>query len=245
MENLLHYQQLESTNTFLERLVQTKNHATENTLADGYAVCADFQTAGRGRRCNTWFSEEGKNLLISILLYPNIAIGEQFRVSEWVSLTVSDFLLKHADLSARIKWPNDIYIGKHKIAGILVAHHWSGERLSYSIVGIGLNLNQDAFPDYLPNPTSVLQETGKHLSVKTAALSMRDGLLLRKQQDPEKLHREYLQQLYLLRENANYRDLRSGESFQGQIVNVTPKGLLQLRCGTVLREFELNGIAYL
>lgn len=245
MENLLHYQQLESTNAFLERLVQTKNRAMEECLPEGYAVYADFQTAGRGRRTNAWFSEESNNLLISILLYPDIVISEQFRVTEWISLTMTDFLLEHAALSARIKWPNDIYIGKRKIAGILVEHHWSGEKLSRSIVGIGLNLNQETFPEFLPNPTSVLRETGNRLSVEKAAQSIRDGLLQRKGQPAECLHDEYLNKLYLRQENARFRDLHSGEVFQGYIENVTPKGLLQLRCGTVLREFELNGIAYL
>lgn len=245
MENLLHYQQLESTNAFLERLVQSKNRATEEALPDGCAVYAGFQTAGRGRRTNVWFSEEGKNLLISILLYPDLPISGQFRVTEWVSLAVTDFLQRHAALSARIKWPNDIYIGRKKIAGILVEHHWSGEKLSYSIVGIGLNLNQEAFPSYLPNPTSVLQETGRSLEVGDAAAGVRDALLQRKTQQPDTLHEDYLERLYLRQEEASYRDLNSGEVFRGRIETVTPKGLLQLRCGTVLREYELNGIAYL
>ena len=245
MENLLHYQQLESTNAFLERLVQSKNRATEEALPDGCAVYADFQTAGRGRRTNVWFSEEGKNLLTSILLYPDIAPEEQFRVTEWVSLAMTDFLQEHAALSARIKWPNDIYIGRKKIAGILVEHHWSGKKLSRSIVGIGLNLNQENFPDRLPNPTSVFRETNRRISVDAAAAAVRDALLQRKLQQPDKLHEDYLHRLYLRQEEAPFRDLNSGEVFRGRIETVTPKGLLQLRCGTALREYELNGIAYL
>ena len=123
------------------------------------------QTAGRGQRGNSWHSAAGENLLFSIVLkyrkegmrpncLPPIRACDQFVISETAALAVTDFLSGYG-ISAKIKWPNDIYIGDKKICGILVEHSIRGEWLSNSIIGIGLNINQRNFDVNLPNPTSM------------------------------------------------------------------------------------------
>ena len=107
MNDILHFQQLASTNTYLEQQLHSQNRAN---LPDGLLVMTDFQTGGRGRQSNQWFSETGKNLLMSILIYPHLPVEAQFRVTEWVSLALADHLRQNVGLEARIKWPNDIYI---------------------------------------------------------------------------------------------------------------------------------------
>ena len=104
------------------------------------------QTAGRGQRGNSWLSAPGENLTFSIVLKhePKVKAYDQFVISEIVSLSVVDFLSSYG-ISARIKWPNDIYVGDRKISGILIEHSVTGDSLSSSVVGIGLNINQRNF----------------------------------------------------------------------------------------------------
>ena len=119
MNDILHFQQLASTNTYLEQQLQCQNRAN---LPDGLIVMTDFQTGGRGRQSNKWFSEKGKNLLMSILIYPQLPVEAQFRVTEWISLAMAEHLRQNVGMEAEIKWPNDIYIHGKKIAGILISH---------------------------------------------------------------------------------------------------------------------------
>ncbi len=114
------------------------------------------QTAGRGQRGNTWTSTPGENLMFSIVLKdPKISARDQFVLNEIASLAVVDFLSMHG-ISARIKWPNDIYVGVKKICGILIENSLHGSAISSSIIGIGLNINQRNFNVNLPNPTSMV-----------------------------------------------------------------------------------------
>lgn len=123
-------------------------------------VSAVRQTAGRGQRGNRWQSADGENLTFSIVLkfgadqLESMAASGQFVISEVAALSVVDFLARH-DIEAKIKWPNDIYVGDKKICGILIENALKGNFLSHSIVGIGLNVNQTIFDPSLPNPTSM------------------------------------------------------------------------------------------
>ena len=114
------------------------------------------QTAGRGQRGNKWTSNTGENLMFSIVLKdPKISARDQFVLNEIASLSVVDFLSMHG-ITARIKWPNDIYVGAKKICGILIENSLQGSAISSSIIGIGLNINQRNFNVNLTNPTSMV-----------------------------------------------------------------------------------------
>lgn len=245
MNDFLHFQQLDSTNTCLEQLMQRQNRAKADPLPDGMVVMTGFQTAGRGRKGNSWFSDNGKNLLMSILIYPNLPVADQFRVTEWISVAMADTIRQIVGLEAAVKWPNDIYLGNRKVAGILISHHWHGSKIGSSIIGIGLNVNQERFPDYLPTATSLLIGCGRQTDVHDTALLIREELQRIRQENPERLHRRYLDLLYQRNRPAQFRDLADGEVFKGVIEGVTPKGLLEMRCNGTLRHYELNGIAYL
>ena len=127
------------------------------------------QTKGRGHEGNVWLSEPGANLLFSIvlkfegedirdsqrrLLVSSVNAYDQFVISQIASISVVDLLAAH-EIQARIKWPNDIYVGDKKICGILIENTVKGKWLSSSIIGIGLNVNQRNFDVNLPNPTSM------------------------------------------------------------------------------------------
>ena len=117
-----------------------------------------FQTAGRGQAGNGWESEEGKNLLCSILLPPR---KELFDLNVLTAVAVQRLLGK----GFTIKWPNDIYYGDKKIAGILIENAILGNEVKYSIAGIGLNVNQTTFVSSAPNPISLKQISGKETDI--------------------------------------------------------------------------------
>ena len=149
---------VESTNALIGR--------ERDSLGDMSVLAARYQTAGRGQRGNTWESRPGENLTFSILLKPNdIALREQFCISQAAALGITDYLAGKG-LKATVKWPNDIYVGDRKICGILIEHSASGDNLSASIVGIGLNVNQREFSPGIPNPTSLSLLTGKNYDIR-------------------------------------------------------------------------------
>ena len=132
---------------------EAKRHISD---IDNLSILSAYeQTKGRGQRGNTWTSTPGENLMFSIVLKnPKISARDQFGINEITSLSVVDFLSQHG-ISARIKWPNDIYAGSKKICGILIENSLRGSGISSSIIGIGLNINQRNFDVNLPNPTSM------------------------------------------------------------------------------------------
>lgn len=146
-------------------------------LEDMSVFAAMFQTSGRGQRGNHWESRPGENLTFSILFKPgDLMIHEQFCISQVAALGVVDFLLSEG-IEARVKWPNDIYVGDRKICGILIENTASGDNLSASIVGIGLNLNQTVFESDAPNPVSVKILTGKEYDVKATLVKVLQCIL--------------------------------------------------------------------
>ena len=121
-------------------------------------VAVRCQTAGRGQGTNSWVSAPGENLTFSVVLKDlDISASEVVAISQITALSVVDFLSKHG-IEAKIKLPNDIYVRSKKICGILIENSLCGNKIKWSIVGIGINVNQTIFPSSLPNPTSMLLE---------------------------------------------------------------------------------------
>lgn len=146
--------------------------------AEGAVYIVDYQTKGRGQRGNYWESEERKNLTFSILTYPTfLEISDHFYLSKVVANGMVQALAQF-DIEAKIKWPNDIYVGDFKVAGILIENGLMGCKLSHSIWGIGLNVNQHAFNSDAPNPASMSLIAGGEFDrdeVLQAVLSAIDG----------------------------------------------------------------------
>ena len=126
-----------------------------------FFVYTNFQTHGRGMTDSTWKSEDDKNILLSLVLYPQfLKPHKQFYFSMIVALTLYEYLEQHS-LNCLIKWPNDIIVEKKKIAGILIESEISKSNINFIVAGIGLNLNQTEFSEEYGNPTSLRSETGK------------------------------------------------------------------------------------
>ena len=132
-------------------------------LANLSVVSASRQTAGRGQGDHSWCSAPGANLTFTLVLKsppcPEIRTGEIILLTQAVTHGIREYLLSRG-VEARIKWPNDLWVGERKICGILIENILDGSLLRASIIGIGLNLNQLQFPADLPNPVSLRQLTG-------------------------------------------------------------------------------------
>ncbi|MBN1338268.1 MAG: biotin--[acetyl-CoA-carboxylase] ligase, partial [Bacteroidales bacterium] len=216
-----------STNAHLIEILSQNTSPLEGTT-----VRAIHQTRGRGSGDNTWESGPGQNLTFSSVVYPCfLAADRQFLLNKAISLAVSDFvksILPHQEIS--VKWPNDIYIGHGKVAGILIHNILKSNTIEASVIGIGLNINQTVFGSHLPNPVSIRMftlndlDTGYCLEKLCLCLDKRYRML--KETGIAQINREYLKRLYNFGLKAEYS--ASGERFSGTIKNVTEFGRLQV-----------------
>ena len=159
--NIIHKTTVSSTNDDAKKKLQTE--ITPNFTV----ISATEQLIGKGLRKNSWHSQSGKNLTISIITYPKfLKVTEQFYLSKMISLGILEYL-KTKGKYFKIKWPNDIYINDKKVCGILIESSIAGSTIKNSVIGIGLNINQTDFPKNLPSATSLALITGKVYQLDT------------------------------------------------------------------------------
>jgi BirA family biotin operon repressor/biotin-[acetyl-CoA-carboxylase] ligase len=218
----------------IEKVESTQNYLIElsrkTELQEGIVINALSQFKGVGQFENKWESEDGKNLTFSLLLKPRFLNPAcQFLLTQVLSLAISDFLLTQTNKPIYIKWPNDIYIGKNKICGILVNNQLFGATFENSFCGIGLNVNQEIFPP-LPNPTSLFLETGKELELNETLKAVLESIDLRYNQlklgEIEILQRDYMQRLLYKDIFASY--IYKGREIEARIFDVNEFGHLLL-----------------
>lgn len=224
-------------------------------ICDNLSVLSAIsQTSGRGQKGNVWISETGQNLTFSIILKLSdertrrIQAYDQFAVSEIAALAVSDYL-NSLDIPAMVKWPNDIYVKDKKICGILIENMIRGEWLSGSIIGIGLNVNQDTFDPSLPNPTSMYLETSGKFDPHECLedfmhvfkgyferyLNIKGGL--------SRLKTLYLGQMW--HKDEPHRYIADGKEFTGIIRGISDIGRLVIETEKgELKEFAFKEVSY-
>jgi BirA family biotin operon repressor/biotin-[acetyl-CoA-carboxylase] ligase len=221
----------------IERVDSTNRYAfefcTREEIAEGIVYLAREQYAGKGYHQNSWLSEKGKNLTFSLVLRPEfIPPSDQFVLTQIISLALTDLL---NSLIARqkicIKWPNDIYVDDRKICGILVQNSIMGDKIDFSVVGIGLNVNQTVFPEELPNPVSIAEITGEVYNPNMILKQLLECIgerYERYKDNPNRddLQREYLDNLYRYGQPAEFKD--DTGFFIGQITGVDEYGRLEL-----------------
>ena len=132
------------------------------THAEGLVVFAEQQTAGRGQYGRKWESAPGKGLWLSVLLRPQIAIAESSRLTDLLARTIATTIEQQLGLTTTIKPPNDVYLGRRKVAGVLVEMRVERSGSYYAIAGIGINVNQIP-ADFPPE----LRETACSLAMET------------------------------------------------------------------------------
>ena len=199
-------------------------------LTGGTVLAAREQTAGRGQRGNSWFSEAGKNLTFTIVLKDlPLDASQAVRLNYLTSVAVARYL-EGRGVKAQIKWPNDIYVGGRKICGMLIENVLGPTaRLLASVIGIGINLNQTVFPQ-LSNATSLALCTGEAYDVEKeleAFLDVFEGLL-GQVKSPE-LFAAYSERLFRKGVRAQYHDLLTDQEYRGVIQGVEADGRLHIR----------------
>ena len=221
-----HLEETTSTNTYLQEWI------VKEEVPEGSVVTARIQTQGRGQAGNKWSAEQGKNLTFSMVLYPMfIPANEQFIISQITALAVKETLSRYvSDIS--IKWPNDIYYRDQKITGILIENNLTEKVISSSILGIGININQQEFPENLPNPVSLIQIIGKEVSINEVLeefLSRIRCFYSKIREDKESVRSLYFNSLY--RNNGVYAfyDVLRKEEIRASILSVEPNGILRLQ----------------
>lgn len=230
---------IDSTNTFLRELHQ-KRLFTQNIC-----LVAQNQTKGRGQRGADWVSEPGKNLTFSLLLRDlKLPVKQHFKLNAAVSLGLIKALKSFFHENLSIKWPNDILSGNHKIAGILIENVIKNRYIQDTIVGIGLNVNQEKFVE-LPNAASLKSISGKdfelesllpHLSaeIESSVLNCIDSSM-------EEILKKYHHHLFRKGEFSDF-ELPSGEVFSGLIIGVSHEGKLVIDTQNGKKEFMLKEV---
>ena len=195
-------------------------------LESGTVIAAREQTAGRGQRGNTWFTETGQNLTFSIVL-KNLGISavDAHLLNYLASVAVAEFLEGYG-VHCSIKWPNDIFVGRGKICGILVENSLSGNEVSASVIGIGININQKEFPQ-LSNATSLFRCTGKEYDIE-ACLDAFLKVFSENLSSCGLLVEKYSSRMFQKGVCARYHDLLTDEEYNGIIRNVEPDGRLHI-----------------
>jgi len=212
---------------------------------EGLVVTANFQTSGNGQRGKSWESAIGDSLLISVVIEPNIPTKNQFSLSKCVALALYDFLTSHTN-DVSIKWPNDILVTKQKIAGILIQNILKGNKITHSVIGVGVNVNQTKFKAYFPQATSLKLLLNKTFNISIIQEELLKCLAerikqLRNGADQEK---EYLSALFLNNKVASFES--EGQQFMGIIKGVSQNGKLQIQLeDDIVTEFDNQEVKFL
>jgi len=214
-----------STNTIALEKVRS------GEASNGLIVITNEQTAGRGQRGNTWLSEPGANLTLSVVYLPkNLPVNKNFYLNIISSLAVSDtinhFLPKKA---ISVKWPNDVYCNKKKISGILIETSINQQCISSVVIGIGINVNEQI--SQIPTAGSMLQETGHSFDLNEVFQILIENIeryyLLLINESYEELFVKYSEKMFLRHEKHLFRD-STGE-FNGTITGITENGQLTIQ----------------
>lgn len=254
-----YFEQLDSTNAEAIRRLRSKDlRPGQRTF-----IYTGHQTIGRGQAGNGWFDSAGQNVLASLVYYPTqLAASNIFALTQLSSLAVATTVdhFSSSDIKVCIKWPNDIYVtkagtsGDFKVAGILVQNSLVGSAVQWSVIGIGLNVNEQDFPPELASSATSLQLLNGGTPLDLAAC--RDHLFAtllatidrftEPTLDRPALQKAYLERLYRMDVMANYQNLEAGVCFKGTIRGVNTQGQLIVEHSIGrLQTYDLKSIRFL
>jgi BirA family biotin operon repressor/biotin-[acetyl-CoA-carboxylase] ligase len=239
-KNLIYLPSCHSTNDVAAEKIQ------KEPIFDGTLVITSDQTAGRGQRGNNWEALPGQNITISVVLKPNFLNAiSQFSLNIAISLGVYEFLSKYVAENLHIKWPNDVYIGNRKMGGILIENTISGSRLSYSIVGIGLNINQLSFNNDKAISLRLATQQGEfdlEKLVEELCICLEKYYLQLKNGHAANQKKQYLQHLYRFGETHLFS--KDGTQFLGKIIDIADSGQLILEVSGEIEYFGFKEVSF-
>jgi BirA family biotin operon repressor/biotin-[acetyl-CoA-carboxylase] ligase len=234
----------DSTNSFLKNLLQN------STPRNFTVVVTTNQTKGRGQLEKNWNSEPHKNLTFSVFIsFKNLKIIHQKYLNFAISQAIYDVLLAKNLFKIHIKWPNDILSANKKICGILIENTFSGKNIKNAIVGIGLNVNQEKFPEFINNATSLKLETSIEFDLdkllKDILIELQKKINLLELQRFKLLEENYLNVLYKKNIPSMFKN-NNGDIFIGIISGISNDGKLQIKVeDSSTKEFGIKEVSFL
>ena len=217
------YDRIDSTNLEAKRLA-------EEGCENGTLIIAEYQEAGRGRRGRSWESPAETTILMSLLLRPQIDPNRASMITLVSALAVSKAITKLTGQPADIKWPNDIVMNGKKVCGILTEMNVKQDGIDYIVVGIGINVNTEEFPEEIQDmATSIRMETGRQINreklIEAVWAYFEEAYeIYLKTQDLQNLAEDY--NTRLVNRNQQVRILDPKEPFKGEARGITPFGEL-------------------
>lgn len=237
-KHLIYLPSCDSTNLYAAQLM------SKEKVPEGSIIITQNQTSGKGQRGNRWESSPGANLTFSVVLYPEFLYpGEQFYLNIVFSLALLDTLKSISLEESKVKWPNDIYYDDLKLGGILIENALKNRVIASSIVGIGLNVNQDFFN--VRKAASLRMVTGRNYELNSILNNLLEKiearLLQLKRGEQNKIKQEYRGSLYWLYER---RTFKSDRTFEGKIMDVEESGKLVVDVNGSTRRFNTKEVVF-
>lgn len=240
-KELITLQSVDSTNNYAAKMNK------QGVLSDGSVIMAYNQENGRGQRGNSWHVAPNMNLTFSIFWKSSgILVSEQFTLSMAMSVGVINYL-QHHNVTAHIKWPNDIYVGNKKIAGMLIENSLQGKKVVSSILGLGLNINQCTFEGI--NATSLSKLKGSKFDIVNELrllLSFLEPELLKlRTQNLKPLKGKYFESLIGYQTSFKYKLMDSDHALVGIIKDVRDNGEIVIETNGLEQAFDLKEIVFI
>lgn len=246
-KNSLFLHEVESTNTYAMNLLRNVNPI------EGTIVYTDHQTHGKGQRGALWTSKIGQNITVSVILKPHfLDLNKSFYLSKISALAVYDVLtdiLANRQYDIKIKWPNDILVNQKKIAGILIENNFSQTIIQNSVIGIGLNINQDEFGDFERAATSLKlllnNSFDRKMVLELFCQKLEKWYLKLKGQKFDLIDETYLEYLFGIHQTLSFENLEK-TVFEGKMIGVSKTGKLRVELSSLeVKEFDIKEVRFL
>lgn len=223
-KEVLYFDTIDSTNTKAQELA-------EKGYPSGTLVVADKQESGKGRRGRSWVSPSGTGIFMTLMIKPDINPNNASMLTLVAALAVAKAITSVTGEEALIKWPNDIVVNGKKVCGILTEMNAQFDYINYIVVGIGINVHNESFPEEISQMASslMIEAGGKRfhraqIIAETMSYFEQYYDTFLKTQDLSALVREYDE--LLVNRNKSVRVLDPKEPFDGKAMGITPKGEL-------------------
>ena len=223
-KEVLYFDTIDSTNTKAQELA-------EKGYPSGTLVVADKQESGKGRRGRSWVSPSGTGIFMTLMIKPDINPNNASMLTLVAALAVAKAITSVTGEEAMIKWPNDIVVNGKKVCGILTEMNAQFDYINHIVVGIGINVHNESFPEEISQMASslMIEAGGKRfhraqIIAETMSYFEQYYDTFLKTQDLSALVREY--DKLLVNRNISVRVLDPKEPFDGKAMGITPKGEL-------------------
>lgn len=229
----LHFDEIDSTNTYLKNSYKLLNNFT--------FVSTDYQSNGKGRNDRIWFSNPGDNLMFSLLIKEPSLVKKFAFLSIIGAALIAELLESYGLNNVSIKWPNDVLIDDKKVCGILL----EGQILEYLVIGVGLNVNQKEFPNGLRRPaTSLSLALNKDFDINEIKEKLFDHIVEELSNLDEQKYLNYFKAHNYL-ENKRVRVLVNNQPFIGEVIGIDDNFFLQIKTGDMLLHIDSGEIEIL